>query len=178
MSLLPPSSCVMSSNTPACSSSPTAFARAFMSSVFSSARCIARPRSAISSPTPEAASEIITCASAAEYCALMTSFFVRKASIFARSRFSFSISCSCCCSSWVTWVSSPWSSAWIAVLRSSAIRARSSRFCEIAWRACVSSLTTCSSSFFDCIWIRFLAVTTSAMPFLTPWRCSCCLRYP
>ena len=70
-----------------------------MSSVFSSARCIARPRSAISSPTPDAASEIITCASAAEYCALMTSFLVRKASIFARSCFSFSISCSCCCSS-------------------------------------------------------------------------------
>ena len=78
----------------------------------------------------------------------------------------------------MTCVSSPWSSVWIAVLRSSAIRARSSRFCETAWRACVSSLTTCSSSFFDCIWIRFFAVTTSAMPFLTFCRCSCCLRYP
>ena len=46
------------------------------------ARCIARPTSAISSPTPVAASEIRTWASAAEYCALMTSFLVRKASIF------------------------------------------------------------------------------------------------
>ena len=46
---------------------------------------MARPTSAISSPTPVAASEILTWASAAEYCALMTSFFVRKASIFSRS---------------------------------------------------------------------------------------------
>jgi len=41
--------------------------------------------SAICSPTPVAASEIRTWASAAEYCALMTSFLVRKASIFVRS---------------------------------------------------------------------------------------------
>ena len=39
------------------------------------------PTSAISSPTPDAASEIFTEASAAEYCALMTSFLVRNWSI-------------------------------------------------------------------------------------------------
>ena len=90
---------VMSSNVPAASSSSTAPARAFICSVLSWARCIARPRSAICSPTPLAASPILTCASAAEYCALMTSFLVRKASILARIFFSFSVSDSCCFSS-------------------------------------------------------------------------------
>ena len=52
-----------------------------MFSVLSTARCIAMPTSAISSPTPDAASEIFTEASAAEYCALMTSFLVRNWSI-------------------------------------------------------------------------------------------------
>ena len=56
------------------------------------ARCIASPTSAISSPTPVAASEIFTEASAAEYCALMTSFLVRNWSIFVRS----------CCSFWIS----------------------------------------------------------------------------
>ena len=42
----------------------------------------------------------------------MTSFLVRKASIFGRSFFSFSVSFSCCCSSSVTWLSSDWSSVW------------------------------------------------------------------
>ena len=40
----------------------------------------------------------------------MTSFLVRKASILARSFFSFSVSASCWCSSSLTWVSSDWSS--------------------------------------------------------------------
>ena len=82
MSSWPEPSAVMSSNAPAASSSSTADARARMFSVLSSARCIASPRSAISSPTPFAASEIRTCASAAEYWALMTSFLVRNCSIF------------------------------------------------------------------------------------------------
>ena len=95
MSSWPPPSCDRSSNVPAASSSSTADARARICSVLSSARWIASPRSAISSPTPLAASEIFTCASAAEYCALMTSFLVRKDSILARSFFSFSVSASC-----------------------------------------------------------------------------------
>ena len=70
----------------AASSSPTASARAFMFSVLSRARCMASPTSAISSPTPVAASEIRTCASAAEYWALITSFFERNCSILVRSR--------------------------------------------------------------------------------------------
>src|SRR5918999_4840343 len=118
MSSWPEPSCVMSSNVPAASSSSTADARARIVSVLSSARCIASPRSAISSPTPLAASPIRTCASAAEYCALMTSFLVRKASIFWRSFCSFSVSCSCWRSSSVTCWSSDCSSVCTAVLRS------------------------------------------------------------
>ena len=43
-----------------------------------------------------------------------------------------------------------------------------------AWRACVSSLTTDCSSFSACMPRRFFAVTTSAMPFLTPCSDSSC----
>src|SRR3954447_4391856 len=167
--------CVMSSNVPAFSSSSTAWPRAFIVATLSSARCIARPRSAICSPTPVAASEIWTWASAAEYCALMTSFLVRKASIFVRSFCSFSVRDCCWASSSVTCWSSDWSSVWATVLRSRAARARSSRPCARAWRACVSSFTICCSSLSDCIWRRFLEVTTSAMPFLTFWSSSSCL---
>ena len=71
-----------------------------MFSVLSSARCIASPTSAISSPTPVAASEILTWASAAEYCALTTSFLERNCSILVRSFCSDSVICVC-------W---PWSS--------------------------------------------------------------------
>ena len=81
-----------SSNAPEASSSSIALARARMFSVLSTARCIAMPTSAISSPTPDAASEIFTEASAAEYCALMTSFLVRNWSIFDRSFASLSTS--------------------------------------------------------------------------------------
>ena len=49
----------LSSNAPAASSSSIALARARMFSVLSTARCIAMPTSAISSPTPVAASEIL-----------------------------------------------------------------------------------------------------------------------
>ena len=108
----------------------------------------------------------------------MTSFLVRKASIFVRSFCSFSVSFSCWAWSSVIWVSSDCSSVCASVLRSSAIRARSSRPCESAWRAWVSSLTTCCSSFVFCICRRFLAVTTSAMPFLTFWSISTCFWYP
>src|ERR1700686_3062838 len=58
MSSSPLPSAVRSSNVPASCNSPTASARAFMFSVLSTARCIAMPTSAISSPTPLAASEI------------------------------------------------------------------------------------------------------------------------
>ena len=85
MSSCPAVSESWSSNAPEASSSSIAFARARMFSVLSTARCIAMPTSAISSPTPDAASEIRTEASAAEYCALMTSFLVRNWSIFDRS---------------------------------------------------------------------------------------------
>ena len=51
---------------PAFSNSSTAWARARMFSVLSTARCMASPTSAICSPTPDAASEIRTWASAAE----------------------------------------------------------------------------------------------------------------
>ena len=167
MSSWPEPSWVRSSNVPAASSSSTADARAFMFSVLSIARCIARPTSAISSPTPVAASEIRTWASAAEYCALMTSFFVRKDSIFVRRRFSDSMSLSCWdCSSATCW-SRLCSSVCANCLRSSAVRASSSLPAASAWRACVSSLTTDCSSLDACIPRRFFAVTTSAMPFLT-----------
>src|SRR3954454_24042061 len=92
MSSPPPPSARLSSKAPEASSSSIAPARARMFSVLSCARCIASPTSAISSPTPVAASEIFTEASAAEYCALMTSFFVRNWSIFVRS----------CCSFWIS----------------------------------------------------------------------------
>src|SRR3954451_14975547 len=82
MSSSPGPRAVRSSKVPAASSSSTAAARARIVSVLSIARCMARPTSAISSPTPVAASEICTCASAAENCALTTSFLVRKASTF------------------------------------------------------------------------------------------------
>ena len=152
---------------PAASSSATASARARICSVLSAARCMASPTSAICSPTPVAASEMRTCASAAEYCAFMTSFLVRKDSIFVRSFCSDSVSFSCWDSSSATCWSSDCSSVWATFLRSSATRARSSLPADRAWRACVSSLTTESSSFLDCICRRFFAVTTSAMPFLT-----------
>ena len=138
-----------------------------MFSVFSSARWIASPRSAICSPTPFAASEIRTWASAAESCALMTSFLVRKVSILACIFFSLSVSCSCCFSSSTTCWSSVCSSFWASVFRSSAVRARSSRPPASACRAWVSSLATLCSSLSDCIWRRFFDVTTSAMPFFT-----------
>src|SRR4051794_31100796 len=163
-----------SSNAPAASSSSIAFARARMFSVLSTARCMAMPTSAISSPTPDAASEIFTCASAAEYCALMTSFLVRNWSILVRSWRSLSMSDCCWVSSSATWPSSDCSSSWVNCLRSSATRARSSRFWASAWRACVSSFSTCCSSFCCWSWRRFLDVTTSAIPFLTFWSSSIC----
>ncbi len=55
--------------------------------------------SAISSPIPVAASPIFTCASAAEYWALIVSFCVRKASTLAESAFSLASSFACCSSS-------------------------------------------------------------------------------
>src|SRR5215218_1141810 len=167
MSSWPGPSAVRSSNVPAASSSETASARARICSVLSCARCMARPTSAICSPTPVAASEIRTCASAAEYWALMTSFLVRKASIFWRSLASESVSFCCWASSSVTCWSSDCSSVCATFLRSSAVRASSSLPAASAWRACVSSFTTDCSSFWDCICRRFFAVTTSAMPFLT-----------
>src|SRR3954452_3953477 len=167
MSSWPGPSAVRSSNVPAASSSDTASARARICSVLSCARCMARPTSAICSPTPVAASEIRTWASAAEYWALMTSFLVRKASIFWRSFCSESVSFCCWPSSSATCWSSPCSSVWATFLRSSAVRASSSLPAASAWRACVSSFTTDCSSFWDCICRRFFAVTTSAMPFLT-----------
>ena len=88
---------------------------------------MASPTSAISSPTPLAASEIFTEASAAEYCALMTSFLVRNCSILERSFCSFSISDACWDSSSATCWSSDCSSPCANCLRSSAVRARSSR---------------------------------------------------
>ena len=57
-----------------------------MFSVLSSARWIASPTSAISSDRPVWASPIRTVASAAVYCALMTSLRVRKVSTLAFSR--------------------------------------------------------------------------------------------
>src|SRR5205085_7454852 len=127
MSSSPPSpSAVMSSNAPAASSSCTASALARMPSTLSWARCIASPRSAICSPTPFAASEIRTWASDAEYCALMTSFLVRKVSIFACIFFSLSVSCSCWRLSSVTCWSSVCCSFWASVFCLSAVRVCSS----------------------------------------------------
>ena len=69
-----------------------------------------------------------TCASAAEYCALITSFCVRNDSTFADSVFSPSTSFCCCASSCWPCSMIPSSWPWIAALRVSASRARSSRF--------------------------------------------------
>ena len=69
--------------------------RAFISSVLLSARSIDIPTSAISSLIPETDSLILTCASAAEYCAFMVSFLDRNTSIFVESRFSAATSFSC-----------------------------------------------------------------------------------
>ena len=55
------------------------------------------PTSDISSPRPVVASPIRTCASAAEYCAFTTSFWVRNDSTLADSRRSWSIRFCCCC---------------------------------------------------------------------------------
>ena len=74
---------VKSSSVPEAVSSSTASARACICVVLSFARSIASPTSAMCSPIPVAASPIRTCASAAEYCALITSFWVRKDSILA-----------------------------------------------------------------------------------------------
>jgi hypothetical protein len=86
---------VKSSSAPEVTSSSTAAARACICSVFSLARWIARPVSAICSPIPVEASLIRTEASAAEYWALITSFSERNASIFVCSAFSLAISFSC-----------------------------------------------------------------------------------
>ncbi len=75
---------VRSEKVPAASSSWTALARAFMFSVLSTAPLHREATSAIESPTPVAASEIRTWASAAEYWALMTSFLLRNCSILVR----------------------------------------------------------------------------------------------
>ena len=84
---------------PVSTSSFTAAARACICSVLSWARWRASPTSDISSPRPVVASPIRTCASAAEYCAFTTSFWVRNDSTFADSRRSWSIRFCCCCSS-------------------------------------------------------------------------------
>src|SRR5919197_4756828 len=168
---------VKSSSAPEVVSSSIALARACICSVLSLARWIASPVSAICSPIPVAASPIRTDASAAEYCALITSFCERKASIFAWSCFSLATSFSCCCSSCCTCWSSPWSCCWTADFRSRAWRARSSRPAERACRACVSSLTTLCSSCCVCIWRRFFAVTTSATPRFTFWSNWSCRSY-
>ncbi len=86
---------VKSSSAPAVVSSSIAFARACICSVLSFARCTARPTSAMFSPSPVAASPIRTCASAAEYWALITSFCVRNDSTLVWSVRSPSISFAC-----------------------------------------------------------------------------------
>ena len=75
-----------SSRAPEAISSSMAPARACICAVLSSARCIAIPTSPISSEMPENASLIRVCASAAEYVALIVSFFVRNDSTLACSR--------------------------------------------------------------------------------------------
>jgi hypothetical protein len=72
---------VKSSSAPVEVSSSIAEARACISSVLSLARWMARPVSCMCWPIPVAASPTFTCASAAEYCALRTSFCDRNDSI-------------------------------------------------------------------------------------------------
>ena len=84
--------------------------------------------------------------SAAEYCALMTSFLVRKASTFACSFCSESISFCCWSSSCATCWSSDCISPSARCLRSSAARARSSRPAGIAWRAAAAPAASHSCS--------------------------------
>ena len=165
---------VRSVSAPDSSSSSMAPARARMVSVLFSARSMARPTSAMSSETPVTASEILVCASAAVYWALMVSLRVRKASTLAVSRCSASTSLSCSIWSWAFCSSRDWSWSWAAFLRSSATRARSSRPCASAWRACPSSFSTLCSSFAAWISRRFLLVATSATPRRTFCTISSC----
>src|SRR5581483_1014405 len=163
---------VKSSSDPAAVSSSIAFARACSSCVLSFARSTAMPTSSMLRPMPVAASPIFTWASAAEYCALMISFCVRKASIFAESVFSPSTSFCCCASSCWPCPMIPLSWPWIAALRVSASRARSSRFAFSACFAWSSSLSTCCCIPVYCSSSRFFAVVTSAIPRRTfcSWR--------
>ena len=138
------------------------------------ARSTAAPTSDISLEMPVAASPIRTWASAAEYCALMTSFCVRNCSIFAESCCEASVSFCCCASSCWPWVmmSPSWLS--IAAFLVSAWRARSSRFACSAAFAWPSSFSTCCC--IEVYWIssRFFAVVTSAIPRFTFWSWRSC----
>ena len=123
---------------------------------------------------PVAASPIFTWASAAEYWALITSFCVRNDSTLAASVFSPSTSFVCCASSCWPCSMIPSSCAWIAALRVSASRARSSRLTFSASFAWPSSLLACCCIELYCSSSRFLAVATSAMPRLTFWSWRSC----
>src|SRR2546421_971104 len=168
---------VKSSSAPLDVSSSIADARACISSVLSFARWMAIPVSFMCWPIPVAASPTFTWASAAEYCALRTSFCERKDSMRVSSCCWEPTNFSCWSSSCVTCVSMSCSCCCAIALRSSACRARSSRLAATAWRACVSSLTTFCSSFCCCSSSRFFEVTTSATPRFTFWSCSSICSY-
>ena len=87
-----------SSSAPVVASSSTAAARACICSVLSWRPLHRKADVGHLLAEPVAASPIRTCASAAEYCAFTTSFWVRNASTLADSRRSWSIRF-CCCSS-------------------------------------------------------------------------------
>ncbi|CAD7767323.1 MAG: hypothetical protein DNFNHJIP_00731 [Candidatus Argoarchaeum ethanivorans] len=135
---------------------------------------MASPTSVISSPMPLTDSVILTCASAAEYCALIVSFLLRKASTLAESLFSVATSFSCSCSiPTICWVSCS-NCACSCALSVSAVRARSSLPASRAAFACEVCLSIFACSFVRCISSRFLEVATSATPRFTFRSISSC----
>ncbi len=166
-----------SSSAPEASSSSIAPARAWSWAVLSSARWIAMPTSPISSEMPEKASPILVCAWAAVYVALIVSFFVRKASTLAWSRWAARVSFSSSPWSVACWVSRSVTCCWRAARRDSASRARSSRPSASALRPWSSSVEDCLFSWASCSSRRLRLVATSATPRRTFWSSSSCFWY-
>ena len=124
---------------------------------------------------PVAASPILTCASAAEYCALMTSFWLRKASTLVGEALLVLdqlLLLGCEAGDLLVETLELLLRERLALERGAGeiLAAGAERLACLARRA---STTSCSS-FCVCISRRFFAVTTSAMPRLTFWSSSSC----
>ena len=164
-----------SSSIPSSASSSMAPDLALRASVFCSARSTARETSPISSEMPERAPPMRTCAWAALYWALMTSFLLRNASTFTWRRRSALVSFSCSSSMLAIWSSSPSSSNTAVCFRWRANLARSSRPAAIACLAWLSTRSILSLTLAACSCSRRLAVTISTTPRFTSRSISRCL---